>query len=609
MVESNNGIYRGCNQSVTTASLTAPEFKFKTIFAFKGIPYAEPPVANLRFRKPLSLTYSQLTEVNATNYGKACKQPPLASRETYNYWQSSEDCLFLNIFTPSVDPTANLSVMVYIHGGGLLFDSARQVPSEQLSLRDVVVVTLNYRLGVFGFLCTDREDAPGNVGLWDQAMALNWTQNNIRNFGGNPHDVTLFGQSAGSVSVSSHIVSHVSRPYFKKAILQSGSSLTNVWLRSKEYSTRVAKRLANFIGCDRDYIECLRNKTSDELLTAQSTAFLWNQNTPDAQPWYSALILEFVQCFGDQFLPKNTYELLESGNYNKDIRILLGHTTLESAHFTHIFDIMKGRFGANSPQIPDAVVNIKTARYDIQKVMVNNDSFDSVIADEYTKSFNNALLVSPFGFFERQRLRAAVVHSYSDYSFVCPTVLFGKNIVSHPSFEGYVYQYYLTYANSKSTCKGSTWCTNTHFDDIPLVFGQPFYKRGFSRNDKNMSTILMDIFTDFAKTNVVNTTADTREVSLNYMELNLKNLGQTFFDIIRFPGHKTPPLVTKQSVESSDQSVVTVMSGWRSLGITYLRFSSIAAKQVRQAVRHDLRPDQLRETSTIKQIKSEVKSH
>ncbi|CAG2176951.1 unnamed protein product, partial [Oppiella nova] len=178
MVESNNGLYRGCNQSVTTASLTAPEFKFKTIFAFKGIPYAEPPVANLRFRKPLSLTYSQLTEVNATNYGKACKQPPLASRETYNYWQSSEDCLFLNIFTPSVDPTANLSVMVYIHGGGLLFDSARQVPSEQLSLRDVVVVTLNYRLGVFGFLCTDREDAPGNVGLWDQAMALNWTQNN-----------------------------------------------------------------------------------------------------------------------------------------------------------------------------------------------------------------------------------------------------------------------------------------------------------------------------------------------------------------------------------------------------------------------------------------------
>jgi carboxylesterase type B len=112
--------------------------------------------------------------------------------------------------------------MVYIHGGGLLFDSARQVPSEQLSLRDVVVVTFNYRLGVFGFLCTDREDAPGNVGLWDQAMALNWTQNNIRNFGGNPEDVTLFGQSAGSVSVSSHIVSHVSRPYFKKAILQSG---------------------------------------------------------------------------------------------------------------------------------------------------------------------------------------------------------------------------------------------------------------------------------------------------------------------------------------------------------------------------------------------------
>ncbi|CAG2122635.1 unnamed protein product, partial [Medioppia subpectinata] len=167
------------------------------------------------------------------------------------------------------------------------------VPSEQISLRDVVVVTLNYRLGVFGFLCTDSDEAPGNIGLWDQAMALNWTQHNIRQFGGNPDDVTIFGQSAGGVSVTSHIVSNVSRNYFNRAIIQSGSSLTNVWLRSRDYATRVAKRYATFIGCDREinYIECLRNKTSDELLTAQSMAFLWNQNTPDAHPWYSALIL------------------------------------------------------------------------------------------------------------------------------------------------------------------------------------------------------------------------------------------------------------------------------------------------------------------------------
>ena len=174
-----------------------------------------------------------MTEVDASDFKKSCKQPPLVSREYSNFRQSSEDCLHLNIYTPSLNRSSNLSVMVYIHGGAFLFDSSRQVPAQQLSLRDVVVVTMNYRLGIFGFLCTDSEDAPGNLGLWDQAMAMNWTQRNIRSFGGNPDDITIFGESAGAVSVSSHIVSNVSRNYFKSAIIESGISLILVFLSIK----------------------------------------------------------------------------------------------------------------------------------------------------------------------------------------------------------------------------------------------------------------------------------------------------------------------------------------------------------------------------------------
>jgi carboxylesterase type B len=145
----------------------------------------------------------------------------------------SENCLYLNIWTPTLDSLANLPVMFWIHGGSFLigtstelftfFSTTRNIyDGTQLALRDVVIITINYRLGIFGFLFGNRTDAPGNAGFWDQAVALQWTRHNIRAFGGNPNDITLFGESAGSISISNHIVSNVTRNLFQKAIMQSG---------------------------------------------------------------------------------------------------------------------------------------------------------------------------------------------------------------------------------------------------------------------------------------------------------------------------------------------------------------------------------------------------
>ena len=145
----------------------------------------------------------------------------------------SEDCLHLNIWTPSVNQSSNLPVMVWIYGGAFTIGSGAQFAAlylttdgiysgSQLSLRDVVVVSINYRLGVFGFLYGNTSDCPGNQGFWDQALALYWIKDNIRAFGGNPNDLTLFGESAGSISISNHIVSNVTRHLFRKAIMQSG---------------------------------------------------------------------------------------------------------------------------------------------------------------------------------------------------------------------------------------------------------------------------------------------------------------------------------------------------------------------------------------------------
>lgn len=151
--------------------------------------------------------------------------------------QMSEDCLYLNIWTPSVNPSAKLPVMFFIHGGGFTVGSGNQIlvsslslsnvySGEILALRDVVVVNFNYRLGVWGWLYCNTSDCPGNVGYWDQVMALNWTRSHIQHFGGDPDLITLFGESAGSIAISNHIVSNVTRNLFKRAIMQSGKGIS-----------------------------------------------------------------------------------------------------------------------------------------------------------------------------------------------------------------------------------------------------------------------------------------------------------------------------------------------------------------------------------------------
>ncbi len=158
---------------------------------------------------------------------------PTALRKAITSILPSEDCLYLNVWTPTLNSSANLPVMFWIHGGGfwtgsgspyiqLFLSTSNTYEGNRLALRDVVVITFNYRLGVFGFLYGNSSDAPGNQGIWDQATALNWTKQNIRAFGGNPNEITIFGESAGSASVSYHIVSNVTRNWFNRAILQSG---------------------------------------------------------------------------------------------------------------------------------------------------------------------------------------------------------------------------------------------------------------------------------------------------------------------------------------------------------------------------------------------------
>lgn len=251
---------------------------------FLGIPYAKPPVGDLRWKtakKPEAWSGVR----DAKQFGKRCAQ--LESKVLQNPASEDEDCLYLNVWTPALTPKEPLPVMFWIHGGGNVNGSASElVPyategyfydGRHLAEKGVVVVTFNYRLGVFGFFAPEGLGAEGenfgNQGLLDQVAALEWVKANIAKFGGDPSNVTIFGESAGSFDVCAHVASAKSRPLFHKAISQSGGCTT--LQKTKQAAVTQASDLATKLGCTgvaADVLACLRDKPVADLL-AQGTGF------------------------------------------------------------------------------------------------------------------------------------------------------------------------------------------------------------------------------------------------------------------------------------------------------------------------------------------------
>jgi para-nitrobenzyl esterase len=226
-------------------------------YAFRGLPYAASPVGGLRWRPPQHPAEWDGVR-DATQFAPSCPQPasPFAPPAPF-----SENCLYLNVSTPTLRRDADRPVLVWIHGGGFTEDAGRNYDGSKLAADGIVVVTINYRLGALGFLAhpalASRSGGPaGNYGLMDQQAALRWVQHNIGRFGGNPHDVTIAGQSAGGVSVLAHLVSRGSRGLFQRAIVQSGAfALTQQPLADAEAA---GQAFAAQAGCPGQTARCLR---------------------------------------------------------------------------------------------------------------------------------------------------------------------------------------------------------------------------------------------------------------------------------------------------------------------------------------------------------------
>jgi para-nitrobenzyl esterase len=236
------------------------------ISAYKGIPYAAPPTGDLRWRAPQP-AHNWDAARDATKFGPVCPQ-----REGQE--PQSEDCLFLNVWTPAKTASQKLPVMVWVHGGGFTYGSgsARIYEGTRLAEHGVVVVTLNYRLNILsGFahpvLSRESEHGSGNYGLLDQIAALKWVQRNIKEFGGDPGNVTLFGESAGGLSVSALVVSPQIKGLIEKAIVESGSGTR---LTTLEAAEKNGQEFVKQVGLENDTaaITALRAKSWKDLPNA-----------------------------------------------------------------------------------------------------------------------------------------------------------------------------------------------------------------------------------------------------------------------------------------------------------------------------------------------------
>lgn len=289
---------------------------------FRGVPFAKPPVGERRFRAPEKP--EPWTGVrDATSYGAAAHQPPLmlAALPGFDIGPQREDCLFLNVYTPNgASPSNRKPVMVWIHGGAFVIGAGSQSIYEATRLArrgDVVVVTINYRLGVFGFLDLGQpERAVTNAGLLDQIAALEWVRDHIEAFGGDPGDVTIFGESAGGMSVGTLLGCPAARGLFHKAIPQSGSCQA---IHDHESAATVTTAILSGLGMATPNVKELREVPAERLMQVQQAVSMQLMLTGGSS------LLPFQPVVDGALLPRHPMDEIRDG-IATDVRVMVGTT-------------------------------------------------------------------------------------------------------------------------------------------------------------------------------------------------------------------------------------------------------------------------------------------
>jgi len=454
----------GAGPIVTTGNGTIRGETVGTVDEFLSIPYVAPPTRNLRWRPPQPP--APWTGVrDATQFAPSCPQPasPFAPPGPF-----SEDCLYLNVYTPALRHSGEVSrpVLVWIHGGGLTQDAGRNYDPAKLAADGIVAVTVNYRLGALGFLAhpalASRPGGPaGNYGLMDQQAALRWVRDNIGRFGGDRHNVTIAGESAGGLSVLAHMVSRGSRGLFQKAIIESGSFALNQ--QPLAAAEAAGETFAAKAGCPDQTAACLRRLPVANLV---NTAFVGIPGVADGkvltEPIGTALAAErFAR-----------------------VPVLNGTNHDEEAIFVSIGLTVSG--GTDVP-IPDQPVTAGNYRANIAAVLGVTDTRAALIAAEYPP----AAYPSPAAAF------SALV---GDANFACPALQIDQE--TSQRVLTYAYEFNDDTAPQIFTPPGLVPPVATHASELQYLFGLPNvpFPAPLSASQQALAASMRAAWADFAAT-------------------------------------------------------------------------------------------------------------
>ncbi|KAK4880599.1 hypothetical protein RN001_008745 [Aquatica leii] len=384
----------------------------RQFLAFQGIPYAEPPIETLRFREPLQRKPWE-NILDATKEHAKCVQFDLnfGGHDIFG----EENCLYLNVYTPTISKEL-LPVIFYIHGGGFVYGHAN--PSlcgpDLLLDKDVVFVTINYRLGPLGFLSTGDSVLPGNNGLKDQSIALNWVKNNIMQFGGNPEKITVAGQSAGGASVYFHLLSPLSKSIPYAAISLSGIT-PSLWALAQEgEEKKIAKQLAEALNCPTNssqfMVDCLLKVSAYKILE-KSREFAVFNNNPSIL--YKPVIEPYSQ---NAFLSEHPENIIKSRKMSQ-VPFMTGITKDDGAmkssalfNSNHLVE----ELNLNFDQILPILLHYDNVRFDTNEITsaIRQYYFNGSDVNNDTKTeFTN--LVTDFYFLIPQRSISALHAKYS----------------------------------------------------------------------------------------------------------------------------------------------------------------------------------------------------
>ncbi|KAG9352655.1 hypothetical protein JZ751_021069 [Albula glossodonta] len=424
---------------------------------FLGIPFARPPVGDLRLAAPQPpLPWEGV--LNATRQPNMCLQDPDVLEATsialsINYSQPalSEDCLYLNVYAPSnLTVEQKAPVMVWIHGGGLVMGGAAQYDGTALAAyQGVVVVIIQYRLGVLGYFSTGDEYAAGNWGFLDQIAALQWVQENIKHFGGDPNSVTIFGESAGGISTSILTLSPLSSGLFHKAIFQSGVALVGKYSNNDALSS--AKVMANVTGCDhsttKQMVQCMKEKTSEDIINATKRMMIFLGATVDGV-----------------FLKKPGEDVLKSKDFLK-VPVLLGTTNHEFGW------ILPNTFLQGTQWEKGVDKEMVISKMNLFFPDLDMSEKDR-IAQEYLKDAKTP-----------EAVRDGFTDMMGDLFMVIPTI---KVAGYHRDAGAPVYLYEFRYASGAYMNRPS-FVKADHADDVGFVFGACFWDSPISKVDEKLS--------------------------------------------------------------------------------------------------------------------------